>query len=112
MLGNVAGHGDFVGAGAVGEELSFFVPHAFLHREPAHALHISAFDLAHVNGRVDAAAHVLHDVHGLEPPLARAGVDLHLGHGCAVAKIIEGAALQRHEVVFDVGRHVVARGTQ
>ncbi len=106
MFGNVAGHRDLVGAGSVRQQLAVAVPDALFHREPAHALDVGALDLALVNGRVDRSAHVVHDVHGLQPPLAGAGVDLDLGHGRAVAEIVERPALQRLEVVGDVGRHV------
>ena len=90
----------------MGEQAAFFVPNALFHGEPAHALHISAFNLALVHRWVDAAAHVVNDVHGFEPPLAGAGVDLHLGHRCAVAKVIKRLALQGLKVVLDFGRHV------
>jgi hypothetical protein len=96
----------------VREQLALLVPDALFHRQPAHALDVGAFDLAAVNRRVDAAAHVVHDVHGLEPPLARERVDLHLGDGRAVAEVVERPALQGLEVVGDVGRHVEARHAQ
>ena len=114
VLGNVARHRDFVGAGAVGEQLSaahtvglgFHVPNALFHRQPAHALHVRAFDLPQVDGRVDGFAGVVHDVDLLQPPLAGAGVDFDLGHRSAVAEVVKRLALQGHEVVFDVRRHV------
>jgi hypothetical protein len=106
VLGHVTGHRDFVGAGAMGEQAAFFVPNALFHGEPTHALHISAFNLALVHRRVDAAAHVVHDVHRFEPPLAGAGVDLHLGHRRAIAEVIKRLTLQGLKIVFDFGRHV------
>ena len=52
VRGDVAGGGDFVGAGCVGGEIALVVPHQLLGGQPAHALDESAFDLADVDGRV------------------------------------------------------------
>ena len=71
MLGHVARGGDFVGAGRVRGEHSLVIPHQLLCRQPAHALYKAAFNLADVNGRVDAAAHVVQDVYFQHAALAR-----------------------------------------
>ena len=94
------------------EQLALAIPDALLHGEPAHALDVGAFDLALVDGRVDRATDVVNDVHGVQPPLAGAGVDFDLGHRSAVAEVVESPPLQRLEVVGDVGRHVEAGHAQ
>jgi len=106
VLGHIACHWNFVGAGAMREQFAFFVPNAFFHGEPTHALHIRTFDLTFVDGGVDALACVVHDVHRFEPPLARAGVDFDFAHSSAVAVVIKRTTVQCGEVLFDFGRHV------
>jgi hypothetical protein len=59
VLGDVAGGGDFVGAGRVRGECAVCFPDQLLGGEPAHALHKTALDLADVQRRVDALAHVV-----------------------------------------------------
>ena len=112
MFRHVAGHRNFVSARAMCEQLAFLVPDALLHGEPTHALHIGAFNLAFVDGGVDAVAHVMHDVDRFEPPLTGAGVNLDFGYGSAITVVLESTAIQSREVVFDFGGHVETRDRQ
>ena len=112
MRRNVTRHRDLVGAGAMGQQLALFVPNNLFHREPTHALHVGTLDLTLVNGGVDGLTRVVHDVHACQPPLAGAGVNFCFRNRCAVAEIIERLALQGHEVVGNVRRHVEAAGAQ
>ena len=60
LLRDVAEAGDFIRAGAAGEELAAgAVPEAFFGGEEADALDEGAFDLAVVDGGVDGAADIL-----------------------------------------------------
>ena len=71
-LRDIAEAGDLVGAGALGEEgAGGAVPEAFFRREEALALHEGSFDLAVVDGRVDAAANVHLDVRAPAGPIPR-----------------------------------------
>ena len=74
------------------EELALLVPNALFHGEPAHALHVAAFNLAFVDGRVDTFAGIMNDVHGLDPILARACVNFNFTDRCAIAVVIKGMA--------------------
>ena len=108
MFGYVAGRRNFVSAGRVGGEVTFVVPHQLLGRQPAHALNKTAFDLADVDGRVDAASHVMQDVNLEYTALAREGVDGDFSAGCAIGKVVEGPAAQGGFVVVDFGCAVKA----
>ena len=57
------------------KELALLVPNALFHGEPTHALHIATFNLAFVDGWVDALARVVNDVDSLDPILASACVN-------------------------------------
>lgn len=47
--------------------------------------------LANVDGRVDGVAHIHDDVGAQQLPVAREHVQLHLAHGGAKHKVVEGA---------------------
>ena len=106
MRRNVAGGRYLVGAGRVGAEHATAVPHQFLRGQPAHALNEAALDLADVDGRVDAAARVMQDVHLQHTALAGERVDHHFGAGSAIGEIVERAPGQCGLVVVDLGRAV------
>ena len=61
-LGRVADRRDLVGARRVREEPALARPTQLLAREPAHALHEAALDLAAVDARVQRVADVVEDV--------------------------------------------------
>ena len=62
------------------EELALLVPNALLHGEPTHTLYVAAFNLAFVDGGVDALACVVNNVNSLEPPLACASVNFYFAN--------------------------------
>ena len=96
----------------MGEQLTLFIPNTFLHGQPPHTLDKCAFDLAFVNGGVNALTHVVHDIDGLEPPFACARVDFHFADRSAVAVVVKSTAIEFDEVVFDFRRHVKASDAQ
>ena len=108
MRRNIACNWDLVSAGAVREQLTFFIPDDLFHREPAHALNVRAFDLAFVDCGIDRLAHIMNDVDALQPPLTRTGVNFCLRDGRPVTVIVEGLALKRREIIGNVRRHVEA----
>ena len=108
MRGNVAGGGNFVGAGGVGGQHAVLVPHQLLGGQPAHALHKTAFDLADVDGGVDGRANILEDVHPEHAGLARQGVNGHFGAGRAIGKVIKRPPGQGGLVVMNFGDAVKA----
>ena len=78
----------------MGAEAALVVPDQFLGGEPARALHVGAFDLADVDGRVQGVAAVVEDVGAEDAVLARERVDHDLGHGAAVGEVEERPALR------------------
>ena len=90
----------------MGAQQALVVPDQLLGGQPAHALHEATLDLADVDGRVDAAAHVVQDVHGQHPALAREGVDGDLGHRRAIGEVVERPPQHGDLVVVDLGRAV------
>ena len=92
----VVGRRDLVGAGRVRGELARLrMPHQLLGGEPAHALDERALDLADVDRRVQRAADVVQHVGAQQAPLAGERVHRDLGHGRAVAEVVERLALGR-----------------
>ena len=75
VLRNVASYWNFVSAGAMRQKLALLVPNALFHGEPAHALHVATFNLAFVDGGVDALTCVVNNVHSLQPPFSRASIN-------------------------------------
>ena len=89
MRGNVAGGGNFVGAGGVGGQHAALVPHQLLGGQPTHALHKTAFNLADVDGGVDGPANILKDVHPKHAGLTRQRVNRHFGTSRAIGKVVK-----------------------
>ena len=81
-------------------------PDQLLGGQPAHTLHETAFDLADVDGGVDAGADVVQDVHGQHARFAGQGVNSHFAASSAVSKVIKRPARERGLVVVNFGRAI------
>ncbi len=111
LLGDVAEAGDFVCSRPFGKQgARGAVPEAFLRGEEALTLHEGAFDLAVVDGRVDAAADVHFDVRAQGGPVAGQGVDFDRGGRDALGEVEEHFACVGAPDVADVGGAVEAVG--
>ena len=89
-----------------------FVPPELFGRQPADALHVTAFDLAEIDGRIQRITAVVQDVGAQYPILSGQRIDNDLGNGGAVGVVVERAAAERRAVVVDLRRAVVARCRQ
>ena len=112
MRGNVAGGGNFVGAGGVGGQHAALVPHQLLGGQPTHALHKTAFNLADVDGGVDGPANILKDVHPKHAGLTRQRVNRHFGASRAIGKVVKRPPGEGGFVVMNLGDAVKAIAPQ
>ena len=87
---------------------AFVVPPQLFRREPTDALNEAAFDLPHVDGRIERATDVVQDVDAKQSIFARQRVDRHLGHCGAIAEIIERYPAPGFAIVSDLRCPVVA----
>ena len=108
IVGPVGGERDLVGGGRVRAEPALLVPPELLGGQPAHALDEGAFDLAHVDRRVERAADVVKDVGPVDLVFAGQRVDAHFGDRRAIGEVVEGPALARRAVPVDFRRLVEA----
>jgi hypothetical protein len=76
----VGGERDLVGGRRMGAQPPLGVPPQFLGRQPAHALHEGAFDLADIDRRVQRLADIVQDVGAVDHVFAGQRVDRDFGH--------------------------------
>ena len=74
--------------------------------EPTHALDKAAFNLAHVQTRVDAAPNIVQDVYAQHAAFSGQGVNGHFGARSAIGEIVKRPTSERGFVVVDFGRAV------
>ena len=103
---------DLVGRGRVGPQPPLVVPPQLLGRQPAHALHEGALDLADVERRVERASGVVQHVHPVDLVFAGQSVDRDFRNRRAIGEVIERPALPLCAVPVDVGRLVEAGGRE
>ena len=84
------------------------VPLEFLGRQPAHALHEAAFDLAAVDAFVNRVAHVVQDVRAQHPRHAGEAVHFHFAHRRAAGEVVERLAPAGRAVPVNARRGIVA----
>jgi len=82
------------------------IPDEFFGSQPAHALDKAAFNLAPVNCRVNALAHVVQDIGTQHAHLSGEGINDHFGTSRAIGKVIKRPALQLRTVVMNLGRGI------
>src|SRR6185503_5981698 len=92
MLRHVGRAWDLVGRGCVAREMPVLGEDKLFGREPAHALHEAALDLANVDRRIERLADVVDDVDARDLHLASGDVDYDLGAGGPVREIVERPA--------------------
>ncbi len=93
-------------------ELASLIPPEFLRGQPARTLNKAAFDLAHVDRRVQRLAAVMQDIHPSQSMLACQSINNHLGHSRAISEVKKWPAAKRRSIVVYPRRGVKTRGRQ
>ena len=92
----------------MGKQLSLGIVNQFLGRQPAHALNESAFDLPHIDRRIDRCADIVQHVSAQVLHLAGQRVDCDLRAGSPISKVEERTSLRPQPVPVNLRRLVVA----
>ena len=87
----------------MGAQIALAVPDQLLGRQPARALHITAFDLPDVQRRVQRCACVMQDIGAQNAVFTGQSVHGDLGDRSAIGEVEERTAAALDPVPFDLG---------